>query len=255
MRRKIKITYATYDDKGTDQYISNRTVSLDEPLRAIALSVINESIGKTKHNWLEETHDDQPIVLYLDNSGKDPLQGFGIQYGINLDGTLQFLNNYAPLQHEWTLAEIYELRDSGYINGNDNLLIATPEGLGSDGFEIARIIDMLIYIGGVYAGFEVIAKLICYIKNRTLIKKWKHMDLRGLHQIRSLMDEKSVWTTDEVKKRLAVSEQLATSILTKLGYQLSGDNWHLAHTKESLDIRNKWLVKEKEIEARQKRGQ
>lgn len=241
----------TYDDQGNDKYVVNRSINLDEPLRALALSVINESIGKTQHNWLEQTDDDQPIVFYLDQSGKDPLQGFGIEYGINQDGTLQFLNDYAPLQHNWTLTEIYELRDCGYIKGNDNLIIATPEGLGSSGFEIARIIDALIYIGGVYAGFEVIGKTISYINNHTLIKKWKRMDLRGLHQIRSLIDEKSVWTIDEVKKRLAVNEQLATSILTKLGYEQSGDSWHLAQTKESLDIRGKWLAKEKEIEARQ----
>lgn len=251
MKRKIKITYVTYDDKGRGQYVSIRTISLDEPLREVALSVISESIGKTKHNWVEQTHDDQPIVFYLDQSDKDPLQGFGIKYGVNQDGTLQFLNDFAPLQHDWTLGEIYELRDSGYIKGNDNLIIATPEGLGAGGFEIARILEALIYVGGVYGGFEAIGKIVSLIKDHALIKKWKHMDLRGLHQIRTLVDEKSIWTTAEIKKRLTVSEQLATKILTKLGYELSGEDWHLGQTEESLAIRRKWLAKEKEIEAKQ----
>lgn len=248
MRRKIGITYVTYDDKGTDQYISNRTVSLDEPLRAIALSVINESIGKTKHNWPKETHDDQPIVFYLDQSGKDPLQGFGIKYGVNPDGSLQFLNEYAPLRHEWTLAEIYELRDNGYIKGNDNLIIATPEGLGAGGFEIAQILEAIIYIGGVYGGFESMVKVVNYVRNRALIIKWRKMDLRGLRPIRTLLDEKSVWTTSEIRKRLSVNEQFAAKILSKLGYELSGNDWRLGQSQKSLDIRSQWLAKEQEIE-------
>lgn len=248
MQRKIRITYITYDDKGRDQYTSARTVSLDEPLRAVALSVINESIGKTKHNWIEETHDDQPIVFYLNQSNKDPLQGFGIKYGINPDGSLQFLNEYAPLQHEWTLAEIYELRDNGYIKGSDDLIIATPEGLGAGGFEIAQILEAIIYIGGVYGGFESIVKAVGYFKNKSLIIKWRKMDLRGLRQIRALLDEKSVWTTNEVKKRLSVSEQFATKILSKLGYELADNSWHLGQSQKSLAVRNKWLEKEQEIE-------
>lgn len=248
MHQKIRITYLTYDDEGSDQYTSTRTIGLDEPLRAVALSVINESLGKTKHNWVEETHDDQPIVLYLDQSNKNPLQGFGIKYGINSDDSLQFLNEYAPLRHEWTLAEIYELRDNGYIKGSNDLIIATPGGLGAGGFELAQILEVINYIGGIYGGFESIAKVVGYIKNRALIIKWKKMDLRELEQIRALLDEKSVWTTNELKKRLSVNEQFATKILFKLGYELSSNSWRLGQSQQSLANRSKWLAKEQEIE-------
>lgn len=248
MQRKIKITYVTFDDNGSDHYVTTRKIRLDEPLRAIALSVIRESLGKTKRNWVEETYDDLPVVFYLDKSNEDPLQGFGIEYGINPDGSLQFLNEYAPLRHEWTLAEIYELRNSGYTKGSDDLIIATPEGLGADSFQIAQILEAIIYIGGLYGGFESIAKVVNYIKNRALLAKWSTMDLRGLKQIRAFLDEKSIWTTSEVGKRLAVSEQFAIKILSKLGYELSGDSWRLGQSQESLVIRSKWLAKEQEIE-------
>lgn len=250
MQQKIKITYVTYDDKGTDRYISTRTVNSGTPLRRVAISVINESIGKTRHNWLTETYDDQPIVFYLNHSDNDPLQDFGIKYGINSDGSLQFLNEYAPLHHNWSLDEIYELRDSGYIKGKNDLIIATPEGLGAGAFEVSRVLAALIYIGGIYDGLAAVGAVIGLVKHRAQIKKWRKMDLRGLRQIRALLDEKSVWTTSEIKKRLSVNEELATKILTKLGYELAGNSWRLGQSQKSLTIRSKWLAKENEIENR-----
>lgn len=252
MEKKIKITYTTYNDTGRDNYVSTRMVSLEESLRTVALSVINESIGKTNHNWLEEACDDQPIVFYLEGS-KDPLQGFGIDYAINKDGSIQFLNGLAPTQHNWTLTEIYELRDNGYIEGDKSgIAIATPEGLGGS-YEVAQIMDTIIFIGGAYGGIAAITSAMGIIRAKysTLIKRWTYMDLRSLYQIRQLLDKKSVWSTDEVKKRLSVNEEFAIKILTKLGYEMSGDRWHLGQSQKSLAIRSKWLAKEKEIEKKQ----
>lgn len=250
---KIKVTYLTYDDTGRDQYVATCMVSPDESLRSVALSVINKSMGKTKHNWLKETRDDQSIVFYLEGSDKDPMQGFGIGYGINKDGSIQFLNNYAPLHHNWTLSEIYELRDSEYIEGDKKgIIVATPDGLGAGGAEIALVLQAIIYISGVYGGLGAIGKILGFVRNKALLMKWEAMDLRGLHQIRHLLDAKSIWTTDEVKKRLSVSEQFAVNILSKLGYEISGNNWSLGQSQKSLAIRSQWLTKEKEIEERQR---
>ena len=59
------------------------------------------------------------------------------------------------------------------------------------------------------------------------------------------MDEKSTWTTKEVKTRLGTSEQRATKILQNIGYTLQGNKWRLGQTKTALRRREKWLEMEK----------
>ncbi|QQS17404.1 hypothetical protein IPL44_03860 [Candidatus Saccharibacteria bacterium] len=249
MKKDITISYHTYDHNGRDTYSVRRTVDANSGLRESATSVIQESLGKTKYNWLTEVYKDQQIIFFLNNSGHDIYQNFGIQYGINKDGSLKFLTDYSPLRYNWTLSELEELRENGYIDGDlDHITIATPEGLGATGGILPQVLDALIYIGGVYGGIQAIKSPIKAIHGKVVAKKWSKNNLKSLSQIRELLDMKSIWQTSEVKKRLGVKEDLAIRILTKLGYELTGDKWKLGQSDESLALRSAWLAKEVEIE-------
>lgn len=249
MKETLTITYRTYDHKGRDKYSTSRAVDIGQGLREIALSVINEAIGKTKYNWLSETHEDQPIIFFLQDSGHDIYQEFGIRYGINKDGTLRFLSDFAPLHYNWSLAEIKELQEDGYIKGDtSHIVIATPQGLGASGGLMPQVFEALIYIGGIHGGVQALKSPMIAIHSWAVARRWNKNGLKSLNQIRKLLDEKSVWKTGEVKKRLGVNEEFVNKILTKLGYELSGNAWKLGQSSDALELRNQWLAKETEIE-------
>jgi len=259
----VGVAYDYYSDSGDvgnptvsrGRYTAERSVRPTDSVRNTTLSVIREAIGKGIVVWPESVDEDSPVQIYLESDQiRDAKSGydysrFGIRYGIAKDGSIIILDGYSPLRHDWTFAELEEMVSCKYLDGNPRrLVVGIPEGLGGDGVPAADwvgfIADMAALLGLSRAGIRWLWRLVRLRSIRKTVRSWQAGGIEYPHQLREFTDTKGVWELAEFKKRLKLDDEWAIFLLTSLGYEPTGNNWKLTHSKSSIKLRKAWLRNE-----------
>lgn len=250
LSHKFEVTFiydiCSFERKHT-HFSKKYLVANQESVREYALLTIQESFNSVSDNLLNGCiSNNQPIVISLDDSVCR-----AIQYDIGPDGAILFLSDLDPLNHDWTFGAIFELADFGYLKGNKYVFrISTPGEFGGGGFTgsiklIYKFLQLLIALNDVST---FICKIYRYINLKLISRELYNRGLRYPRQLREFFDLKSVWMTDEIKKRLPINSDLVYLIMSNLGYEQIDDKWKLATTEDSAKKRQNWLKIEKEIE-------
>jgi hypothetical protein len=225
-------------------------------IRTESLQVIRQAQEEGLTDRRDRAEDDAAVSVYLTNekvtdalSGYDE-SGFGIKYSLNKDGSLRVLHGYEPLHHDWSLAELEELTEAGYIKGNPyKILVVLPTGLGAAPQDLFDWLGFMANVFGIgtpsVAVLKDIIGLIRYRKIRKAAEIWTKNGIQYPSQIREFIDTKPGWKLTEVKRRLKLDDEYAIKLLTALGLEPKKDAWQLTHSKKSIANRKKWLSGEK----------
>ncbi|MDR0854288.1 MAG: hypothetical protein LBN34_07955 [Clostridiales Family XIII bacterium] len=252
MNRVVKITYRFFGLNTTGghcEYSVEKAISQSDSLRSIAIDIARDSMGKIDDELLTNNptfiDENPPIWFYLENCETE------ISYGINPDGTIQFLANdlNEKSYHNWTLAEIDELIDNGILSGNKNhirFLFAEGVGGGSCMEQVVWIVDWILRGYGLLTASHATVKFTKAVKDM-IVHKWKKRGIKTMRQFRDFFDTKTAWTTKEVMKYLGITEEVVSRTLLKLGYELVDNEWRISQSKTSIDLREAWIKREVEV--------
>ena len=253
----IKFSFDYYSSEMIwGRYEAERQLKLSDSLRKAAISVMNEALENGADIWTSDIDNDSSISIYVasrkikdTDTGYDH-SGFGTKYALDADGGIVLLEDYAPLHHDWNLAQIQELLEHGYIEGvPHHIIIGLPEGLGAgpqDIFDwLGFFADTLQVVGSTVLVKKYIIIPLRDRNIRKITKKWTKNGIKYPSQLREFIDTKADWELYEVKKRLKIDDEYAIKLLTALGLEPQKNSWRLSHSKQSIKNRKKWLRNEK----------
>ena len=190
-----------------------------------------------------------PLIIKLgeNSTSKDAISG--IQYSLNRNGSLRFLDWEKSLYYDWTYGEIKELQSAGIIDGNINhIVVEFPMGLGAAGGSGLNwdINDFLSFVESILTIVKISLSVIKMIKVRNSIKTARKNGFESPEDIRAVIQRKDVWTLQKIRALFKADDIFAAACLIGLGYVNKGKYWKYDNKNpESLKARAKWIEDEK----------
>ncbi|AYG01459.1 hypothetical protein [Lactococcus allomyrinae] len=245
--KKVKIVIVLFANSPKGSFEKEELVDEKDSLRSVAIKLNNEYVS----NIPEEEREGYQRIL----SSTNPL-GITVEKESPYNGTFFYFNDeeevmfmtlYEFLERDTTIFEIENLISKGYLNGTSDIIyVYVPNGLGSGPeLDYVKILlstfskVVLPVVGGFFA--KKIKKIIFMKKMKKRAKYWvENRGVRGAKQIRAFIDIKGEWLTEDLKKCLAIDEEIATTLLKSLGYELSGDIWYKSYSEEAIINRKRW---------------
>lgn len=232
-------------------YKTTREVDEDESIKNIAIAVAVEAAKKVGYYNEGMTKIDKIFLSLPQISEENPINNLpNFHFGIN--GEVIFFKDYEKLEYNWTVKELKNMQQEGYIKSDiSTLYINFPQLGGGGNLTLNAIIDIFtnhlldIVIGYGISYSTVQGKKILQdykLKEiREIASYWvKHGSMRNIRQLKEFVTSKGNWQLHELSLKLRIKEEYAQVLLLALGYELTGDKYLPSYSDKAIQARKDW---------------
>lgn len=255
---KIKFTCVVNSNKliPAKVFEFDKDIDVNQGLRSVCKGIYLELIAnRDAEDYVGGLEATDFFGLNISLKQKDTEKQSFPNFRLGSQGEILFFSGINGYLYDWTLKELLELREAGYLKGEKDEIIFESPFIGFGSASILPLIEDIVTIveavGLVYRGLKWGKTYISEreLKKEIILEAHKWEEKQGIYsvpQLRNFIEEHGPWTIGKLKQALQIKEEFACLLLYSLGYDPQGDIWVARVSEDGLKRYTAWIEGEKE---------